>query len=100
MIGVAERGRGIKKALQKLFTLKQRSFAQVETVAIEKVEYEINDRRDCDEFVTGRTDVHAFLKEFEITVALFVQSHDFAIQDCFAYGDIFGERSEFGIALG
>src|SRR6267154_6185884 len=84
MIGVAESGRGIKKALQKLFTLKQRRFTQVETVAVKKVECEINDRRAGDEFFARRADVHAFLEEFEITVALFVQSHDFAVQDCLA----------------
>jgi len=44
--------------------------------------------------------VHAFLKEFEIAVALFVQSHDFAVQDCLACGKIFRERSEFRIAFG
>ena len=93
MIGVAEGGRGKKKALQKLFTLKQWSFTQVKSIAIEKVECEINDGHACNEFFAGRADVDALLEEFEITVALFVQSHDFAVQDCLACGDIFGERA-------
>ncbi len=72
MIGIAERGRWIKKPLQELFALEQRSFAQVESIAIKKVEYEINDRSACDEFFAGCADVHAFLEKFEITQAGFL----------------------------
>src|SRR5882672_1727164 len=100
MIGIAERGRRKKKALQKLFTLKQRSFTQVKSIAIEKIEYEIDDGRARDEFFAGRADMHALLKEFEIAQAGFVQRDDFAVDDCFACGETFGEWGEFGIALG
>ena len=91
MIGVTECGRRKKKPLQELLALEQGGFAQVESIAKKKVEYEIDDRRAYDKFFARRANVHALLEEFEVAVALFVQGHKLSVNDCFARSDIFGK---------
>ena len=99
MVGVAKPFGRVKQALQKPLAIEERSVAKVVSVAIEKIEGEINDGYLREKTLAGGPHVHAFLEALEIAVTLGIQSDDLSVKNCLAGGQGIGKRGQFGIAL-
>ena len=100
VVGVAEAFGGVQQPLQELFAFQQRSLAKIVSIAIKKIEGEVNDRNLRDKMVARSTHVHAFLQELEVIVPGRVESNNFSIDDCLASSQGFRKRCELGIAFG
>ena len=82
VIGVAKPFRRVQQALQQLLALQQRRFAKIISIAVEKIEREVNDRYLRNQVLARRAHVHAFLQAFEVAVAALIQCHDFSVNNC------------------
>src|SRR5438046_9704275 len=99
MVGVAKPFGRVKQALQELLAIEKWGFAKVVSVAVEKIEDEVNDRNLRDQVFAGGAHVHAFLQAFEVAVTLGIQSDDLSVKNSLAGGQSIGKRGQFGIAL-
>src|SRR5438046_2668689 len=100
MVGVAKPFGRVKQALQELLAIEKWGFAKVVSVAVEKIEDEVNDRNLRDQVFVGGAHVHAFLQAFEVAATLGIQGYDLSVKNSPAGGQSIGKRVQFGIALG
>src|SRR5260370_14139628 len=100
MIGVAKPLGCVKQALQELLAFEKRGLAKVVSIAVEKIEGEVNYANLRDKAFAGSAHMHAFLQAFEVAVALAIQSDDLSVKNCLASGQGLGKRRQLGIAFG
>src|SRR5258705_2599958 len=100
MVGVAKPLGCVKQALQELLAFEKRGLAKVVSIAVEKIESEVNDANLRDKALAGSAHMHAFLQAFEVAAALRIQSDDLSIKNCLASGQGLGKGRQLGIAFG
>src|SRR5712664_286043 len=100
MVGVAKPVGCVKQTLKELLALEKRSLAKVVSIAVEKIESEVNDVNLRDKALARSAHVHALLQAFKAAVTLRIQSYDLSIKNCFASGQGIGKRRQLRIPFG
>ena len=100
MIGKTDVGGRVKQLLEKLLALEEGRFTKIVAIAKEKIERKKDDGKFRDKVRARITDVHTFLKFFEVAAAAIVKNGDFPVENSLRGGEGLGEMVEFGIMRG
>src|SRR5208337_4277011 len=100
MIGITNSLGTVEEPPEKLFAFQKRRRPQVVSIAIQKVEHEIDHRKSGKQFLPRMAHVHAFLQHSEIATPPAIQNDNFSVEHSLSAAERVRKRSQVRILRG